>query len=62
MIHTQPGPDRKYGVNTVLIPVAGTRFVMNGQQAKGQAWARERDGRPFSTSALAFCESWTEVR
>jgi hypothetical protein len=24
--------------------------------------AREREGRPFSTSALAFSESWTEPR
>ena len=62
MIHTQPGAERKYGVNTVLIPCMGTRLDMNGEQAKGQAWARERDGRPFSTSALAFCESWTEAR
>lgn len=65
MIHTQPGSgpgERPYGVNTVLIPVAGTRLLMNGRQAKGQAWAREREGRPFSTSALAFCESWTEKR
>ena len=65
MIHTQPGSgpgERPYGVNTVLIPVAGTRLVLNGEQAKGQAWAREREGRPFSTSALAFCESWTEKR
>lgn len=65
MLHTQPGSgpgERPYGVNTVLIPAAGTRLVMNGRQAKGQAWPRERDGRPFSTSALAFCESWTETR
>lgn len=65
MIHTQPGSgpgERPYGVNTVLIPVAGTRLVLNGQQASGQSWAREREGRPFSTSALAFCESWTEKR
>lgn len=65
MIHTQPGSgpgERPYGVNTVLIPVAGTRLLMNGRQAKGQAWPREREGRPFSTSALAFCESWTEKR
>lgn len=65
MIHSQPGSgpgERPYGVNTVLIPVAGTRLLMNGRQAKGQAWAREREGRPFSTSALAFCESWTEKR
>lgn len=65
MIHTQPGSgpgERPYGVNTVLIPVAGTRLLMNGRQAKGQAWPREREGRQFSTSALAFCESWTEKR
>ena len=65
MIHTQPGTgpgQRPYGVNTVLIPAAGTRLVMDGEQARGQAWAREREGRPFSTSALAFAESWTEAR
>ena len=65
MIHTQPGtgPDeRPYGVNTVLIPAASTRLTMNGAQAAGRSWPRERDGRPFSTSALAFCESWTERR
>lgn len=65
MIHTSPGkgPDeRPYGVNTVLIPAAGARLTLNGAQASGTPWARERDGRPFSTSALAFCESWTEKR
>lgn len=65
MIHTQPGTgagERPYGVNTVLIPAAGTRLTLDGVQAAGQAWPRERDGRPFSTSALAFCESWTEAR
>lgn len=65
MIHTAPGTgpgDRPYGVNTVLIPVMGARLVLDGEHAKGQPWAREREGRPFSTSALAFCESWTEAR
>jgi hypothetical protein len=65
MIHTQPGSgpgERPYGVNSVLIPAAGTRLTLNGAQAKGQAWPRDREGRPFSTSALAFCESWTEAR
>ncbi len=65
MIHTQPGTgagERPYGVNTVLIPASGTRLVMDGSQAAGQSWKRDRDGRPFSTSALAFCESWTEAR
>ncbi|MFP6774030.1 MAG: hypothetical protein VCE74_17095 [Alphaproteobacteria bacterium] len=65
MIHTQPGTgegERPYGVNTVLIPASGTRLVLDGVQAAGRSWARDRDGRPFSTSALAFCESWTEAR
>ena len=39
----------------------GTRLVRNGIDAKGQSWPREREGRPFSTSALAFSESWTEA-
>ncbi len=26
-----------------------------------QPWKREREGRPFSTSALAFSESWTDA-
>ncbi|MEZ5854536.1 MAG: hypothetical protein R3D67_07200 [Hyphomicrobiaceae bacterium] len=64
MLHTQPNqiPGRKYGLNTILIPALGTRLVSNGVQAKGQAWKREREGRPFSTCALAFSESWTEPR
>ncbi len=65
MIHTQPGTgagERPYGVNTVLIPASGTRLVLDGEQAAGRSWARDRDSRPFSTSALAFCESWTEAR
>jgi hypothetical protein len=63
LIHTQPGADgRQYGVCTVLIPALGARLSINGQQAAGQAWPRDREGRPFSTSALAFSESWTEAR
>ena len=63
LVHTQPGEPagRKYGVCTVLIPAMGTRLVRNGVQAKGVAWPREREGRPFSTCALAFSESWTET-
>jgi len=63
LIHTQPnvGPDaRPYGVCTVLIPAAGARVTRNGVQAAGTAFPRVREGRPFSTCALAFCESWTE--
>ncbi len=64
MLHTQPNqvPGRKYGLNTVLVPAMGTRLVRNGIEAKGRSWARQREGRPFSTSALAFSESWTEAR
>jgi hypothetical protein len=63
LIHSQPNqiPNRRYGVCTVLIPALGTRLVRNGAEAKGRSWPREREGRPFSTSALAFSESWTEA-
>jgi len=61
LIHTQPNtePGRPYGVCTVLIPTLGARLTRNGVQAAGQPWPREREGRPFSTCALAFSESWT---
>ncbi len=64
LIHTQPNatPERPYGVCTVLIPALGARLVRNGAQAAGRPWPRDREGRPFSTSALAFSESWTEGR
>lgn len=59
LLHTMPG-ERRYGVSSLLIPAAGTRLTLNGVQAEGQAWPRKREGRPFSTCALAFSESWTE--
>jgi hypothetical protein len=64
LIHTQPNvtPDRPYGVCTVLIPALGARLARNGVEAAGRSWPRQREGRPFSTSALAFSESWTEAR
>jgi hypothetical protein len=64
LIHTQPNaqPDRPYGVCTILIPALGARLTRNGVEAKGKPWPREREKRPFSTSALAFSESWTEAR
>jgi hypothetical protein len=64
LIHTQPGPPpaRKYGVCTVLIPALGAQVTVNGVQAKGRPFPTEREGRPFSTCALAFSESWTEAR
>ena len=64
LIHTQPGPPpgRKYGVCTVLIPTLGARLTINGVQANGRPFPTQREGKPFSTCALAFSESWTEVR
>ncbi|HUN47038.1 MAG TPA: hypothetical protein VMU85_10975 [Stellaceae bacterium] len=64
LIHTQPNepPGRRYGLSTVLVPALGARLSLNGRQAAGRPWATEREGRPFSTSALAFSESWTEPR
>ena len=64
LLHIQPNqlPNRPFGVCTVLIPAASTRLTLNGKQAAGRSWPREREGRPFSTSALAFSESWTEAR
>lgn len=64
LLHTRPHeiPGRRYGVCTVLIPAAGARLALDGVEAKGRPWPREREGRPFSTCALAFNESWTEER
>ena len=63
LIHTQPGEGgRKYGVCTLLIPALGARLTKNGVAAAGQPWPTQRDGRPFSTCALAFSETWTEAR
>jgi len=64
LIHTQPHaqPERPYGVCTVLIPALAARLSRNGIEAAGRPWPRDREGRPFSTCALAFSESWTESR
>lgn len=62
LIHTEPKPERPYGVCTVLIPAHAARLTVNDVAAAGSAWPREREGRPFSTCALAFSESWTEAR
>jgi hypothetical protein len=63
LIHTAPHqvPDRPYGVCTLLIPALGAQVTRNGVNAAGRPWPREREGRPFSTCALAFSESWTEA-
>jgi hypothetical protein len=64
LIHTAPHqvPDRPYGVCTLLIPALGAQLTRNGVNAAGRPRPREREGRPFSTCALAFSESWTEAR
>lgn len=64
LIHTQPNsvPGRRYGLCTVLVPALGARLTRNGVDAAGKPWPRQREGRPFSTCALAFSESWTEER
>jgi len=63
LIHNNPGEGgRKYAVCTLLVPALGTRLTVNGEDAAGKSWPVQREGRPFSTSALAFSESWTEAR
>ncbi len=63
LVHTEPVTSgRPYGVCTILMPAASARLTVNGVQAAGQSWPTEREGRPFNTCALAFSESWTEVR
>jgi hypothetical protein len=63
LIHTQPGEGgRRYGVCTLLVPALGARLSCTGVEAAGKPWPLQREGRPFSTSALAFSESWTEAR
>ncbi len=64
LIHTEPysDPARQYGVCTLLIPALGARLTRNGVDAVGQPWPRVREGKPFSTCALACSESWTERR
>ena len=61
MSHSFPGsnPERPHGVATVLIPANGARVTLNGRQASGRPWPRQRDARAHSTCALAFSESWT---
>jgi hypothetical protein len=66
LVHTRPSTEppnpRRYGVCTVLVPALEARLTVDGVQAKGQAWPRDRLGRPYSTSGLGLSESWTEAR
>ena len=62
LIHTQPGEGgRRYGVCTLLIPALGARLTRRRRRGAGRPWPIQREGRPFSTCALAFSESWTEA-
>ena len=62
MAHGPPAepPDRRYGASVVMIPALEAGVAVNGRQASGRAWPCRYDGRPFSTAALAFSESWRE--
>jgi hypothetical protein len=66
LVHTKPSSEppnpRVYGVCTVLVPAGAAHVTLNGTQAKGRAWPRDRLGRPYSTSGLGLAESWTEAR
>jgi hypothetical protein len=64
LVHSQPNtlPGRPYGMCTVLIPALGARLTLNGNEAQGRPWPREREGHASSTCVLGFCESWTEPR
>jgi hypothetical protein len=66
LVHTRPSNEqpnpRRYGVCTILVPALEARLTLNGVQAKGRAWPRDRLGRPYSTCGLGLAESWTEAR
>jgi hypothetical protein len=65
LIHTSPSVkpgERPNGMCGVFVPAARARLTWNGREASGRAWPRSREGRPFSTCALALAESWTEAR
>lgn len=59
--NSQPNP-RPYGVCCIIFPSLNARLTVNGAQAKGKAWPRDRMGRPYSTCLVGFSESWTAPR
>jgi hypothetical protein len=64
LVHSHPNDTslaRPYGVCAVIFPAAAARLTINGAQAKGRAWPRERMGRPFSTCLVGLSESWTAL-
>ena len=62
MAHETPAepPGRVYGASVVMVPALEAEVALNGRRALGRAWPCRYDGRPFSTAALAFSESWRE--
>jgi hypothetical protein len=62
LIHAEPNaePGRPYGVCTLLIPALGEPDAQR-RRGQGPALVARPQGRPFSTCALAFSESWTEA-
>lgn len=63
MAHKQPTdlPERPYGTSLFMIPAQDAVLTLNGREAAGETWPVKYDGQPFSTSALAFSESWREA-
>jgi len=61
-ITQMPDPYRDVSSSTYKCAPSRRGFSPPLTQAKGKSWPREREARPFSTSALAFAESWTEAR
>jgi hypothetical protein len=62
LLHTRPNEPpnlRPYGVCAVIFPALAARLTVNGAEAAGRAWPRERIGRPYSTCLVGFSESWT---
>ena len=56
LVHTQPHdpPERRYGVCTILMPALGARLTVNGRQASGHAWPREREVVPLAPVPWPF--------
>jgi hypothetical protein len=62
LLHSRPNEPpnpRPHGVCVVILPALIARLTVNGVQAKGRAWPRDRMGRSYSTCLVGFGESWT---
>ena len=65
LIHTQPNAAARPQIRRLHRADPGARRAADAQWRRRRRAARcrrEREGRPFSTCALAFSESWTEAR